>query len=330
MPSAFYPKSSWSGRKLVFAFGVLTGSAVVAAYSSTQNQSYVLKKSYTGFNDMEFIKFRLVESREASPTSKYFRFALMSKNAKSGIYPASCVITRFEDPETGEKIVRPYTPITSPRQRGYFELLVKKYEGGKMSNHIHNLKPGDSLECKGPIKKKLVKSNAYDEMGFVAGGTGINPMYQIIQETLQNEVDRTLMTLVYSCKNEDELLLKDELNTLVSKYPGRLRVHYVITNPKDANRAKDAFLKTSDGEGNSYRISEQAGEMISCSIGKRIDEGMLKSLLPEVREKILVWVCGPPGFIESMSGPKADDGQQGELGGYLQSLRYHRSLVYKL
>merc|ERR1712224_72184 len=49
-----------------------------------------------------------------------------------------------------EKIVRPYNPL-DVSQKGSLTLLVKRYgEGAKMGSIMHNLKPGQSIEVKGP------------------------------------------------------------------------------------------------------------------------------------------------------------------------------------
>jgi cytochrome-b5 reductase len=45
-----------------------------------------------------------------------------------------------------------------------------------MSKHIHNLKVGDELEIKGPIPKYNWDENVKDNVGMIAGGTGITPM----------------------------------------------------------------------------------------------------------------------------------------------------------
>jgi len=42
-----------------------------------------------------------------------------------------------------------YTPISDPEAKGYFDLLIKVYPDGKMSQHFASLKPGDVLEVKG-------------------------------------------------------------------------------------------------------------------------------------------------------------------------------------
>lgn len=45
-----------------------------------------------------------------------------------------------------------------------------------MSKHIHNLKPGESLEIKGPMGKYDWEQGRRKNVGMIAGGTGITPM----------------------------------------------------------------------------------------------------------------------------------------------------------
>ena len=76
-------------------------------------------------------------------------------------------------------VLRPYTPLSRPDAKGYLDLAVKVYPEGKMSKHIDSLKPGDTLDFKGPILKTAYKPNQYEHIGMVAGGTGITPMLQV-------------------------------------------------------------------------------------------------------------------------------------------------------
>lgn len=71
---------------------------------------------------------------------------------------ASCVVVKASDPEAlkdakGKPIIRPYTPISRPDLPGELHLLVKKYDAGNASKHIHSLNEGDTLAIKGPIPK---------------------------------------------------------------------------------------------------------------------------------------------------------------------------------
>lgn len=58
-------------------------------------------------------------------------------------------------------------------------MIVKEYAEGKMSKHIANLKVGDTLEMKGPIPKYNWEENKVENVGMIAGGTGITPMVSL-------------------------------------------------------------------------------------------------------------------------------------------------------
>nr|XP_024924236.1 NADH-cytochrome b5 reductase-like protein isoform X2 [Ziziphus jujuba var. spinosa] len=56
--------------------------------------------------------------------------------AKLGLVIVSCLLTR-------------YATISDPDAKGYFDLLIKVYPEGKMSQHFASLKPGNVVEVKG-------------------------------------------------------------------------------------------------------------------------------------------------------------------------------------
>lgn len=128
--------------------------------------------------------FKLKSVLPYNHDSSRFVFEL-PPNTDSGLTVASAVLTRSADPEAlqdnGKPVIRPYTPITSPDTEGEIEFLVKRYDNGKMSKHIHDLKPGDELAIKGPIKKIDYKPNTWDRIGLVIGGSGFTPAWQILQ-----------------------------------------------------------------------------------------------------------------------------------------------------
>ncbi|PNX73520.1 NADH cytochrome b5 reductase, partial [Trifolium pratense] len=89
---------------------------------------------------------------------------------KLGLDVASCIVTRAplgQDAEGKPKyVVRPYTPISDPESKGYFDLLIKVYPEGKMSQHFASLKPGDVVEVKGPIEKFRYTPNMKKSIGM--------------------------------------------------------------------------------------------------------------------------------------------------------------------
>ena len=63
---------------------------------------------------------------------------------------------------------------------GTFELVVKAYPRGALSPRIAALQPGDALLLRGPISGAPRLRPAVGAIGFVAGGTGVTPMLQMI------------------------------------------------------------------------------------------------------------------------------------------------------
>lgn len=79
-----------------------------------------------------------------------------------------------------------------------------------MSKHIHELKVGQELSIKGPIPKFPYVANEFESIALIAGGSGITPMWQIMQEIDANPNDKTKATLVFGNVTEADILLRKE------------------------------------------------------------------------------------------------------------------------
>jgi len=73
-------------------------------------------------------------------------FVFELPNDQASLIPvASCLLVKASDPEAlkdpkGNPVIRPYTPVSPPDQAGELTLLIKRYEQGVMSKHVHSLK----------------------------------------------------------------------------------------------------------------------------------------------------------------------------------------------
>lgn len=72
-------------------------------------------------------------------------------------------------------VIRPYTSTSDEDAAGFVDLVVKKYPNGPMSEHMHNMEPGQWLDFKGPIPKYSWEANKHDQIALIAGGMGITP-----------------------------------------------------------------------------------------------------------------------------------------------------------
>jgi len=209
---------------------------------------------------------------------------------------ASFLLARAE--LDGKEVVRPYTPVESAE--GKVELLIKIYSNGPMTSHIGKLKQGDVIELKGPIEKFKYDANSKKKIGMLAAGTGITPMLQVLNKIASDPKDRTEVVLLFFNLTPEDILLKEKLDALASKNK-RIKILFSVDNPKGEWKGPVGL----------------------------VNDALVKETMPPPSNDNLILVCGPPGFMNAVSGPKAKDYTQGELTGILQRLGYTGNGVFK-
>ncbi|WFD43170.1 cytochrome-b5 reductase [Malassezia psittaci] len=255
-------------------------------------------------NKDEFRSFKLKEIQPYNHDSAVYVFELPD-NKKSGLSVCSCLVVRGagEDPkdENGKPVIRPYTPINPPDTQGELELLIKHYPEGKMTQYLKTLKVGDELKLKGPNPKFPYKANQFNEIGLIAGGAGVTPIWQLVQEISSHPEDKTKVTILYANKSKDDILLAEKW-TEIEKDSRFKIVHFLDNAP-------------SGWSGETGYISKEA----------------IQKYLPsaDLGEKVKVFVCGPPGQMKAISGPKKSMTDQGPLVGALADAGYSAEQVYK-
>lgn len=240
-------------------------------------------------NAASFKKFKVVKVTKVSHNTKLLRFEIPNGKVL-GLSIGRHVSVRAEI--RGKPVMRAYTPTSRPDVQGYFELLVKTYEMGKLSPHLHSLVTGDYLEVRGPVGRFKYTKNAYKRMGLIAGGTGLTPCLQVIRCILEGPEgagDTTSFVLLFQNRSEADILLREELNDLVTLSAGRLEVIYYLSNPTTAQWGQQ-------------HLNERRGYINA--------EAVQRLLRPEVAQ--MVGICGPGGFVESMKGLLTDVGHKDE------------------
>lgn len=110
---------------------------------------------------------------------------------------------------------------------------------------------------------------------------------------LRAKGDTTHVRLLYANRKEEDILLRDLL-TQLSRDHDNIHVDFILSQPSEEWRGKTG----------------------------RINSALLKEFLPAPSSNILVYVCGPPGFMADVSGDKLPNKEQGLVGGALQELGY--------
>ena len=168
-------------------------------------------------NPAIFKPFKLMQTTQISHNSKLLKFEIPGDQTL-GLTVGRHVSVRAQI--DGNNVMRAYTPTSSPYQQGFFELLVKTYEYGKMSPYIHSMKVGDVLEVRGPVGRFKYSVNQCKSIGLVAGGSGITPCLQVIRcifEGPDYSSDKTTFTLFYQNRTDDDILLKKDLDDYQAK-----------------------------------------------------------------------------------------------------------------
>ena len=147
-----------------------------------------------------------------------------------------------------------------------------------VSNYLHqSIKAGDKLDFLKPMGQFTsgVHANLKRHIVLFAGGSGITPLYSILKSILAKE-PKSYVSLIYSNKNPEMTIYKDELDDLKAQYLGRFQLVYVYTQHPEYDGPKG-----------------------------RVNPDMIKELLGQVRpaeplEKEEFYLCGPTAMMETV------------------------------
>jgi len=286
--NVYLPAAALIAGSLAFRIQLLPIAIAISAILGGMTYINSTKSKYTKVLDPDtFYDFPISKKDQISHNTAIYRFALPSEDSILGLPIGQHISLAAEldvtDPKTGKvehKLVqRSYTPISSDVEPGFFDLLVKAYPTGNISRHLATLNVGDKMKVRGPKGAMVYTPNMVSHFGMIAGGTGITPMLQIIKAVLRGRAsgDRTKIDLIFANVNEEDILLRDQLESL-SKQDADFNVYYVLNNPPAGWTGGVGFV-TAD---------------------------MLKERLPAAKPDVKILLCGPPPMVNALK--KATEG----------------------
>ena len=245
-------------------------------------------------------RIRLRVSKIIDETSSTKTLRLVSEDGYLPPFLAGQYIALFFD-TGGIRTSRPYTISSPPNQTGYYDITIRRVEGGLVSSYLlDEVKTGDLLESSGPAGNFYHNPLFHDKtMVYLAGGSGVTPFMSMIRETVECGLDRTIY-LLYGNKNLDDAVFHDELQTISSQLENITYVP-VIENPPEGYEGQSGFI-TAD------LIGETIGDLIDKTFYLCGPQGMYDFCLPELeglgilRRKIRKEVYGAPVNIWDYPG----------------------------
>lgn len=262
----------------------------------------------------EFASVPLLERFPVSATSSVLRFGLPEDSKPLNLSTCACILAKADLPskpteedkeeksESTEVVVRPYTPISTNEQVGSFDLLVKHYEHGMMSQHMLKMPVGSMLEFKHiDFNVKLQAPFKQNHIGMIVGGTGVTPMVQALHAILGDPESEAKVSMLYGSKVSSDILGNEMLSNWAADYSDRLAVTHILSDEPE------------DSDWNGPR----------GFIGKDLIQKHLPA--PSLGDDAIIFVCGPPPMYDVLSGPRGED----ELKGVLAEVGYTKEQVYK-
>lgn len=239
----------------------------------------------------------LVDRSQDTKDTILVEFALPDGEKPLGLSTCACILCKMDDPAGGEPIIRPYTPVSTNAMKGKFQLFLRVYPEGKMSQYLANLALGSQVAFKHISKNvKIQYPFGKKHVTMLAGGTGITPMIQALHAILGTEGDKTQVSMIYFNRFEKDILCKELLDTWARNSNGRFKLQHVLSRPQGM-------------DGPSVHLNAE----------------MLKQYSAMPAEDPLVMVCGPPRFYESLCGKR----DEAELTGLLKDVGFDAKQVFK-
>ena len=131
----------------------------------------------------------------------------------------------------GARMNRSYSISSSPNQREYVDLTVRREPRGAVSRHIVDLlKVGDIIEAGGPVGKFTFDGTEADSIVLISGGVGITPMVSISRYLTEQSWPGDIF-FIYVCRTPVDYILAEAIAALEHENP-RLRVVITMTRPE--------------------------------------------------------------------------------------------------
>lgn len=171
----------------------------------------------------------------------------------------------------GNKAKRSYTIASSPTQRAYVELTVKREAQGAVSRHLHdNVQAGDLVRIAGPFGHFTFTGTDAESIVLIAGGVGITPMMSILRFLTDTAWPGDIF-FVYAARATEEFVFRAEIELLERRHPN---LHVFAS----MQRTPGTVWHGAEGH---------------------ITRELLEAAVPEIAKR-RIHLCGPPPMMAAM------------------------------
>jgi ferredoxin-NADP reductase len=182
--------------------------------------------------------------------------------------------------QDGYSAQRSYS-LSRPADGERIELTVQQIADGEVSPYLTGVRPGEEIELRGPIGGWFVWRPAEEgRILLVAGGSGIVPLMAMLRQRIS--MGSAEFRLVYSVRSPADVYYTQELGHL----------------ERDCDWLQVAVIYTREGASQTARPPGRVGSGDLAVPGWTPDDGLR------------VYVCGPTGFVESVTTKLIEQGHR--------------------
>lgn len=179
----------------------------------------------------------------------------------------------------GKRHKRSYTIASSPTQRDYIELTVKREPEGAVSRFLNDtLQESDTLELTAPLGKFTFDGSESPSIVLIGGGVGITPLMTVVRY-LTDRAWPGEIVLLYSCRTSNLFIYREELEFLQHRH-ANLKV--VATMTRDPG---------TDWMGLQGHLTRET----------------IASVVPDIAAR-RIHLCGPQPMMDAIQGALAELG----------------------
>jgi len=179
----------------------------------------------------------------------------------------------------GARMNRSYSISSSPTEREYVEITVRREPRGAVSRHVVDLlQVGDKIEAGGPVGKFTFNGTQADSIVLMSGGVGITPMVSITRYLTEQSWPGEIF-FIFTCRTPADFIFADELAALERRNP-KLRLAVTVSKPEGT-----------DWKGHRGRITAE----------------WLQEIVPDLTSR-RIHICGPPSMMEATKALLAELG----------------------
>jgi len=187
-----------------------------------------------------------------------------------------------KNPESCHLDSREYTPLTLAEefgQRQELKFVIKRYSTGFFSQSLQHANIGDTYFI-GPPKESTPFKEWFEPrqnrpgIGFIAAGSGIAPVYQLVLrmiDRIKKGLHVNKLTVIYSNKTLADILLLKELEQIENSYPQAFK-----------------FIHT---------LTQEPSPPLANFLHGRVSKDMMAKVIPHA-QNFHVLVCGPAKMWE--------------------------------